>query len=56
MNSMQWYGGLLTQMSQQLGLEKDLEEFRDSRSVIGPLQRWMQAVRETRSLAVRVAL
>ena len=40
----QWYGGLLTQMAQQLGLEDELEEFWDSRPVLGPLQRWMQAV------------
>ena len=42
----QWYGGLLTQMAQQLSLEDELEEFWDTRSVIGPLQRWMKAVRE----------
>jgi hypothetical protein len=42
----QWYGGLLTQMAQQLGLEDELEEFWDSRAVLGPLQRWMQAVRQ----------
>jgi WD40 repeat protein len=41
----QWYGGLLTQMAQQLGFEDELEEFWDSHSVLGPLQRWMQAVR-----------
>ncbi|HEY7911112.1 MAG TPA: AAA-like domain-containing protein, partial [Blastocatellia bacterium] len=41
----QWYGGLLTQMGQQLGLEDELEEFWDSRAGLGPLQRWMQAVR-----------
>ena len=42
----QWYGGLLTQMAQQLNLEDELEEFWDSRPVLGPLQRWMQAVRQ----------
>lgn len=41
----QWYGGLLTQMAQQLSLEDDLDEFWDTRSAIGPLQRWMQAIR-----------
>src|SRR6185369_7840533 len=41
----QWYGGLLTQMAQQLGLEDELEEFWDRRLELGPLQRWMQAVR-----------
>src|SRR6202008_1269700 len=38
-------GGLLTQMAQQLSLEDDLDEFWDTRSAIGPLQRWMQAIR-----------
>src|SRR5262245_42980052 len=42
----QWYGGLLAQMAQQLSLEDELEEFWDTRSGIGPLQRWMRAVRE----------
>lgn len=41
----QWYGGLLTQVAQQLGLEDELEEFWDSHPGLGPLQRWMQAVR-----------
>src|SRR5215216_6002222 len=42
----QWYGGLLTQIAQQLNLEDELEEFWDSRAGLGPLQRWMQAVRQ----------
>ena len=41
----QWYGGLLTQMGQQLGLEDELEEFWDTHAGLGPLQRWMQALR-----------
>ncbi len=41
----QWYGGLLTQMAQQLGVEDELEAFWDSHAGLGPLQRWMQAVR-----------
>src|SRR5258705_3971525 len=41
----QWYGGLLTQVAQQLGLEDELEEFWDGHPGLGPLQRWMQAVR-----------
>ncbi len=41
----QWYGGLLTQVAQQLGLEDELEEFWDSHPGLGPLQRWMQAIR-----------
>lgn len=41
----QWYGGLLTQMAQQLNLEDELEHFWDSNAGLGPLQRWMQALR-----------
>lgn len=42
----QWYSGLLTQMAQQLDLEEELEEFWDNRPRLGPLQRWMQAIRQ----------
>ncbi len=42
----QWYGGLLTQMAQQLSLEDELEEFWDNHPGLGPLQRWMQAMRQ----------
>src|SRR5687768_7361012 len=42
----QWYGGLLTQMAQQLNFEDELEAFWDSRTRLGPLQRWMQALRQ----------
>jgi WD40 repeat protein len=42
----QWYNGLLIQMAQQLALEEQLEAFWDSRSNLGPLQRWMQALRQ----------
>src|SRR5215510_6423675 len=41
----QWYGGLLTQMGQQLELDDELEEFWDAHPKLGPLQRWMQAIR-----------
>ncbi len=41
----QWYGGLLTQMAQHLNLEDELEEFWDDHTALGPLHRWMQAVR-----------
>src|SRR5215510_12679932 len=41
----QWYGGLLTQIGQQLELDDELEEFWDSHPKLGPLQRWMQAIR-----------
>jgi len=54
----QWYGGLITQMAQHLGLEDQLEEFWDSHTVFGPLQRWMQAIREVvlRCCAGRVVI
>jgi hypothetical protein len=42
----QWYGGLLTQMGQQLDLEDELLEFRRAHGELGPLQRWMQAIRQ----------
>ncbi len=42
----QWYSGLLTQTGQQLELDDELEEFWDSRQNLGPLQRWMQAIRQ----------
>src|SRR5262247_4932101 len=42
----QWYGGLLTQLGQQLDLEDELLEFRREHSELGPVQRWMQAIRQ----------
>jgi len=42
----QWYGGLLTQLGQQLDLEDELLEFRREQAQLGPLQRWMQAIRQ----------
>jgi hypothetical protein len=42
----QWYGGLLTQLGQQLDLEDELLEFRRAHGELGPLQRWMQAIRQ----------
>src|SRR2546425_8858702 len=41
----QWYGGLLSQMGQQLDLENELEEFWEAYSKIAPLQRWMRGIR-----------
>src|SRR5215475_5080049 len=46
LNPEQWYGGLLIQLGQQLGLEDELSEFRRERQELGPLQRWMQAIRQ----------
>jgi WD40 repeat protein len=42
----QWYGGLLTQVGQQLDLEDELEDFWQNETRLGPLQRWTQAVRK----------
>src|SRR5499426_3939574 len=42
----QWYGGLLTQLGQQLDLEDELLEFRREQAQLGPLRRWMQAIRQ----------
>lgn len=42
----QWYGGLLAQMGHQLGMEDDLLDFWRERTVFGPLQRWMSAIRD----------
>lgn len=42
----QWYNGLLNLIGQQLDLEDELEDFWDAQRGLGPLQRWMQAVRE----------
>src|SRR5262249_36001196 len=42
----QWYSGLLTQIGQQLELDDELEEFWDAHPKLGPLQRWMQAIRQ----------
>jgi AAA-like domain len=45
LNAEQWYSGLLTQMGEQLNLEDELEDFWDAHPRLGPLQRWMQAIR-----------
>src|SRR5262245_13239006 len=42
----QWYGGLLTQLGQQLDLEDELLGFRREHSQLGPMQRWMQSIRQ----------
>src|SRR5262245_11693588 len=44
-NAEQWYGGLLSQMAQQLDLEDELLEFWRQSMSLGPLQRWLQAIR-----------
>src|SRR5436309_10540282 len=42
----QWYGGLLGRLGAQLGLEEELEEFWLEYPHVGPLQRWIRALRE----------
>src|SRR5215831_10140969 len=41
----QWYNGLLDAVGQQLDLEDELEEFWLEEKRLGPLQRWMKAIR-----------
>jgi hypothetical protein len=42
----QWYDGLLARIGRQLGLEEALEAYWNANSRLGPLQRWMGAIRE----------
>jgi hypothetical protein len=42
----QWYDGLLRLMGMQLDLEAELERFWTEHERLGPLQRWMAAMRE----------
>ncbi|HEX3313793.1 MAG TPA: AAA-like domain-containing protein, partial [Gemmataceae bacterium] len=42
----QWYGGLLGHLGRQLDLEDELEDFWEAHARVGPLQRWMRALRE----------
>jgi WD40 repeat protein len=41
----QWYGGLVVQIGQQLYLEDELIEFWMSQPLLGPMQRWVKALR-----------
>ncbi len=41
----QWYTGLLDRIGEQLDLENELEDEWDKNQSLGPLQRWMVAVR-----------
>lgn len=41
----QWYGGLLAQLGQRLDLEDELIEFWATQPRLGPLQRWVTALR-----------
>ncbi len=42
----QWYGGLFAQMGAQLDLEEELLKFRREQAQLGPMQRWIQAIRQ----------
>src|SRR5436309_15163570 len=42
----QWYDGLLGHLGRQLELEDELEEFWLEHARVGPLHRWMRALRE----------
>jgi hypothetical protein len=45
-NAEQWYYGLLTTIGDRLDLEDDLEAFWDANERLGPLHRWMEALRQ----------
>jgi AAA-like domain len=42
----QWYDGLLSRIGIQLQIEDELEDFWLERQRLGPLQRWMTAIKE----------
>ena len=42
----QWYDGLLGHIGRQFNLEEELEDFWLANARLGPLQRWMRALRE----------
>jgi WD40 repeat protein len=42
----QWYDGLRDLLGQQLDLEDELDDFWQAQMRLGPLQRWMKALRE----------
>src|SRR6266849_3478600 len=42
----QWYDGLLARLGQQLDLEDELDDFWLQHERLGPLQRWMAALRD----------
>jgi WD40 repeat protein len=46
LNVDQWYEGLLGQIGRQLDLEDELDDFWRAHRALGPLQRWMAALRE----------
>jgi hypothetical protein len=44
---LQWYNGLLEKIGQQLRFEPQLEEFWEAHEKLGPLHRWMAAIRQS---------
>ncbi len=42
----QWYDGLLSRLGEELNLENELEDFWFDHQRLGPLQRWIQALRD----------
>ena len=42
----QWYKGLLGAVGEDLGLEDELGDFWSEHRSLGPLQRWLKAIRE----------
>jgi hypothetical protein len=50
----QWYLGLLEAVGRRLDLENELEEFWLAHEPIGPLRRWMRALRDVVLPGLRV--
>lgn len=46
LSAAQWYDGLLHLLSLSLGLENEIEEYWLGKERFGPVQRWMEALRE----------
>jgi WD40 repeat protein len=42
----QWYGGLLMQLGSRFALQDELMEFWQRQLLLGPLQRWVRAIRD----------
>ncbi len=42
----QWYGGLLMQLGSRFDLQDELMQFWQMQSFLGPLQRWIKAIRD----------
>ncbi len=42
----QWYYGLLEQLGRHLRIEDELDDYWQSHKALGPMQRWMAAIRD----------